>query len=60
MSKNFTFICGEDDFLVSVEGKKAFETMTVELMDDLSREVIDGNAGKADEVVQTVVRFIAA
>ena len=60
LSKNFTFICGEDDFLVSIEGKKAFETMNAELMDDLSREVIDGNAGKADEVVQVVARFIAA
>ena len=60
MSKNFTFICGEDDFLVSVEGKKAFEAMTAGVLDDLSREVIDGNAGKVDDVLQSVAHFIAA
>ena len=60
MSENFIFICGEDDFLVSIEGKKVFEALTADLVDDLSREVVDGRAGKADDVVEAVTAFISA
>jgi DNA polymerase-3 subunit delta len=60
LAKAFTFICGEDDFLVSNEGKRIFLEMTEGVEDDLSKEVIDGRAGKADEVVQVVTSFISA
>ncbi len=59
MSKGFTFICGEDDFLVSNEGKRVFAELTEGVEDDLSKEVIDGRAGKADEVVQVISSFLA-
>ncbi len=59
MSKSFTFICGEDDFLVTTEGKRVFTQWTEGVEDDLSKEVIDGRAGKADEVVEVISKFIA-
>ena len=60
MSHNFTFICGDDDFLVAAEGRKLFESLTQDLMDDLSMEIVDGNAGKAEEAVQAIASFISA
>ena len=60
MSQNFTFLCGDDDFLVAAEGRKRFNALTADLVDDLSMEVVDGNAGKAEEAVQAITAFITA
>lgn len=60
MSKRFTFVCGDDDFLVTDYGRKRFNELTDGLMDDLSKEIVDGNAGKAEEAVQAISNFIAA
>ena len=59
MSKAFTFICGEDDFLVTTEGKRIFAQWTEGVEDDLSKEIIDGRAGKVEEVVEVISSYIA-
>jgi DNA polymerase-3 subunit delta len=58
--KPFTFICGDDDFLVSEQGKEWFVTQTKDLMDDLSKEVVDGRAGNIAEVEDALQRFTSA
>jgi len=59
-SKSFTFICGDDDYLVSERGKAWFSRQTEGLADDLSKEVIDGRAGNVAEVEDALKRFISA
>ena len=58
--KPFTFICGDDDFLVSERGKEWFSEQTKDLMDDLSKEVVDGRAGNYAEVEEALSRFRTA
>lgn len=58
--KPFTFICGDDDYLVSEKGKAWFAEQTKDLMDDLSKEVVDGRAGNIAEVEEVLGRFISA
>ncbi|WP_269524341.1 DNA polymerase III subunit delta [Coraliomargarita parva] len=59
-AKPFTFICGDDDYLVSERGKGWFAAQTKDLMDDLSKEVIDGRAGNMAEVEDAINRFSSA
>ncbi len=56
-SKNFTFICGSDDFLVGRLGKDRYAAMSVEVADDFARETINGFAGNVGEVESAVNRF---
>ena len=56
----FTFICGDDEFLVSDKGKAWFEKETKDISDELSKEVIDARGNNLDEVTQIVDRFIEA
>ena len=56
-SRNFTFICGQDDFLVGKLGQRHFEAMAAETVDDLSRDIISGFAANIDEVGDAVNRF---
>lgn len=56
----FTFICGDDDYLVSERGRAWFADQTKDLSDDLSKEVIDGRAGIVAEVEDVVRRFTGA
>ena len=58
--KPFTFICGDDDFLVSEKGKEWFVAQTKDLSDDLSKEVVDGRAGNIAEVEEALSRFLSA
>ena len=58
--KPFTFICGDDDYLVSRKGKVWFAEQSKEAMDDLSKEVIDGRASNYAEVEEALSRFRAA
>lgn len=58
--KPFTFICGDDDYLVSEKGKAWFTEQTKDLMDDLSKEVVDGRAGNLAEVEDALNRFRSA
>lgn len=57
MSKEFTFICGADDFLVSRMAKALFEEKTRDLTDDFSREIVNGTSSKVADVEIAVGRF---
>ena len=59
MSKLFTFICGDDDYLVSEKGEW-FAEQTQDLVDDLSKEIVDGRAGNLAEVKQVLGLFRSA
>jgi DNA polymerase-3 subunit delta len=59
-AKPFTFICGDDDFLVSEKGKEWFAEQAKDLMDDLSKEIVDGGASNVSEVESAIKRFTSA
>lgn len=56
----FTFICGEDEFLVAEKGQAWFTSVSKDIDEDLSKEVIDGRAGKVEEVSAIVEQFSEA
>ncbi len=59
-AKAFTFICGDDDYLVSERGKQWFADQTKAVADDMAKEVIDGRAGNVAEVSDVINRFVGA
>jgi DNA polymerase-3 subunit delta len=56
----FTFICGDDDYLVTEKARVWFEAATRELEDSLSKEVVDGRAANVAEVEDAISRFTSA
>src|ERR1700722_7888559 len=58
--RNFSFICGQDDFLVGRMGRKRFDEMSAGTTDEFSREVISGFAANADDVEAAMNRFTEA
>jgi DNA polymerase III subunit delta len=56
-TRNFTFICGQDDFLVGRMGRERFEELSGATPDEFSREVVSGFAANVDEVEAAVNRF---
>lgn len=56
-AKNFTFICGSDDFLVGRMGKERFEALAADVADEFSREIVNGFAANVGEVETAVNRF---
>jgi len=56
-TRNFSFICGQDDFLVGRMGTKRFEELAGETADEFSREIVNGFAANVDEVESAVNRF---
>jgi DNA polymerase III subunit delta len=56
-SRNFTLICGQDDYLVGRAGKERFDAMAAEVTDEFSREIVSGFAANVDEVESAVNRF---
>ncbi len=58
--KPFTFICGDDDYLVSEKGREWFAARTQGLADDLSKEIVDGRAGNYAEVEAALGHFRSA
>ncbi|HYP16041.1 MAG TPA: DNA polymerase III subunit delta [Opitutus sp.] len=56
-AKNFTFVCGPDDFLVGRVGAEKFATLAAEVPDEFSREVLSGFANNVGEVEAAVNRF---
>jgi DNA polymerase-3 subunit delta len=56
-AKPFTFICGSDDFLVDRLGKEHFATLTREVTDEFSREILSGFANNVGEVEAAINRF---
>jgi DNA polymerase-3 subunit delta len=55
--RKFTFVCGQDDFLVDRLGQERFAAMSSEAPDELSREIISGFAANTDDVEAAVGRF---
>lgn len=55
--KNFTFICGPDDFLVGRLGAEKYAVLAEEVPDEFSREVLSGFANNVGEVEAAVNRF---
>jgi DNA polymerase-3 subunit delta len=56
-ARNFTFICGQDDYLVTRAGEQAFAELAKDVADEFSREVISGFAGNVGEVETALLRF---
>ena len=56
-TKNFTLICGPDDFLVGRAGAARFAALSAEVPDEFSREVLSGFAGNVSEVESAINRF---
>ncbi len=57
-TKNFSFICGPDDFLVNRLGKERFAALAAEAAaDEFSQEIASGFAANVDEVETAVNRF---
>lgn len=56
-ARNFTFICGSDDFLVTRLGKERFEALAAGTTDEFAREIINGFAANVGEVETAVNRF---
>ncbi|WP_309398245.1 DNA polymerase III subunit delta [Cerasicoccus maritimus] len=58
--KPFTFICGDDDFLVTREGQAVFAEKAKDITDDFSKETIDGAAQNMGDVETALNQFRAA
>jgi DNA polymerase-3 subunit delta len=56
-TRNFSFICGQNDFLVGRLGRERFEELARDTPDEFSREIISGFAANVDEVGSAVNRF---
>lgn len=56
-AKNFTFICGQDDYLVGRLGQERFAALAAEVPDEFSREIVNGFAANVSEVENAVNRF---
>jgi DNA polymerase-3 subunit delta len=56
-AKPFTFICGQDDYLVGRMGAERFAALTAELTDEFARETINGFAANMSEVESALNRF---
>jgi DNA polymerase III subunit delta len=55
--RTFSFICGQDDFLVGRMGRDRFAELSGDATDEFSREVVNGFAANVDEVETAVNRF---
>jgi DNA polymerase-3 subunit delta len=56
-TRTFSFICGQDDFLVGRMGRKRFDELAGGGSDEFSREIVNGFAGTVGEVEAAVNRF---
>ena len=56
-AKPFTFICGQDDYLVGRMGAERFAALTADLTDEFARETVNGFAANMGEVESALNRF---
>lgn len=56
--KTFSFICGNDDYLVDRKGKELFNKLTSALTDDFSKEIIDATAQNVAAVESIINQFL--
>jgi DNA polymerase III subunit delta len=59
-TRKFSFICGQDDFLVGRLGKQRFDELSGQTTDEFSREIINGFAANIDDVENAMNRFTEA
>lgn len=59
-SKSWIFVAGTDDFLVDREAQKIYERLSQEVSNDLSKEIIEGNANTVSDVETAVNQFSQA
>lgn len=55
--RTFSFICGQDDFLVGRMGRDRFAELSGDATDEFSREIVNGFAVNVEEVGAAVNRF---
>ncbi len=55
-----TLICGDDDFLVTREGRQRYETLAAAVEDEFSREVINGACQNLEEMDTALNQFRSA
>jgi DNA polymerase-3 subunit delta len=58
--KPFTFICGEDEFLVAQAAKQKFEQLGVQVQSDFSKEIVSGTAATVNEVEAIITKVTLA
>ena len=56
-SAKFSFVCGQDDYLVGRLGQERYEALAGEATDEFSREIISGFAANVDEVQSAINLF---
>ncbi len=56
-ARTFSFICGQDDFLVGRMGRKRFDELAGAVADEFSSEIVNGFAANVAEVETAVNRF---
>ncbi len=56
----FSFICGDDEFIVAEKAKAWYARTSAGICEDLSKEVIDARAQNVDEVQRVIERFSEA
>jgi DNA polymerase-3 subunit delta len=56
-AKPFTFICGQDDYLVGRMGAERFAALTADLTDEFARETVNGFTANMGEVESALNRF---
>lgn len=56
-TRTFSFICGQDDFLVGRAGQRRFDELAGKDADEFSREIVNGFAANVDEVETALARF---
>ncbi|MCX6932017.1 MAG: DNA polymerase III subunit delta, partial [Verrucomicrobia bacterium] len=56
-TKPFTFICGQDDYLVGRMGTERFAGLTADLTDEFAQETVNGFAANMGEVEAALNRF---
>jgi DNA polymerase-3 subunit delta len=56
-TKPFTFICGQDDYLVGRMGAERFAGLTADLADEFAQETVNGFAANMGEVEAALNRF---
>ncbi len=61
MPKNAVyFISADDDFIAANRARELFDELSANAFDDMSKEIIEGNAGKADDAISACRRAMEA
>ena len=56
-ARKFTFVCGQDDYLVNRLGQERFNELCKDITDEFARDTVSGFAGNVGEVESAINRF---